>query len=200
MPEMQHGMVVDGHLGGYVPGGDPATYYPDLWRYLVETLEVRSVLDVGCGDGVALREFASLGCHVLGIDGIGQEHPDIIEHDYATGPFLPAIHDETPDEFDLVWSCEFVEHVAEEFADNFLATFACGKLVLMTHAEPGQAGWHHVNNQHASYWIQRMEGMGYLLDAKLTNKTRELARLNEHGSNHYGRSGLAFHRREEVPA
>jgi hypothetical protein len=51
------------HLGGYVEGGDPATYYPDLWKWFVETLMVRSVIDVGCGDGVALKYFRdTLGC------------------------------------------------------------------------------------------------------------------------------------------
>jgi SAM-dependent methyltransferase len=192
-------MIVDGHLGGYIPGGDPATHYPDLWRWLVEGPEhVESVLDVGCGDGVALRFFRdTLGIDALGIDGIPQDDPDIIEHDYTTGPFVTAIADEDPDRFALVWSCEFVEHVAEEFIGNFLVTFDLGDLVLMTHAEPGQGGWHHVNLQHSGYWIQRMDEIGFELDGKLTNKTRELARLNESAWNHYGRSGLAFRRREE---
>jgi len=195
-PEIKHGMVVAEHLGGYCPGGDPATFYPALWEYLVTDLGVQSVIDVGCGDGVAVKFFELLGVGVLGVDGVPQEHPSIIEHDYTLEPFIPSISDEEADDFDLCWSCEFVEHVEERYVDNFLATFACAPLVLITHAEPGQAGWHHVNCQHAGYWIDRMAGIGYELDGALTNKSRELARVNEHALNHYARSGLAFHRRE----
>jgi SAM-dependent methyltransferase len=188
-------MRVDGHLGGYVQGGDEATYYPDLWRWLVER-GVRSVMDIGCGDGVALKEFASLGCRVLGLEGIEQDDPDIIQHDFTLGPFIPAIADEEPDRFDLVWCCEFVEHVEAEYEDNFLATMAFGDLVLMTHAEPGQAGWHHVNCQWAGYWIERLLRYGYDLDKDLTNQTRAISRSNTSPWNHYARSGLAFRRVE----
>jgi hypothetical protein len=91
LPEIRHGQVVEGHLGGYVPGGDPDTHYPDLWTWLVQEQGVKSVLDVGAGDGVAVDFFAGLGCLVLGIEGIEQEHDSIIQHDYTTGPWVPAI-------------------------------------------------------------------------------------------------------------
>lgn len=186
--EIQHGMVVDGHLGGYVPGGDPATFYPDLWEWLVNGPEqVRSVLDVGAGDGVALDYFLSLGCDVTGIDGIAQEHDLIVEHDYTTGPLVPG-------DVDLVWSCEFVEHVEEQHVDNFLATFACGRLVLMTHAGIGQAGWHHVNCQRPQYWTEKLAGIGYEVDAELTVKCRDLAAMNREPYNHFVRSGKAYRR------
>lgn len=188
-------MVVDGHLGGYIPGGDPATYYPELWAWLVKERGVQSVIDVGCGDGVAVDFFLTLGCQVLGVDGIPQEHPSIIEHDFTREPFVPAIADEEPDTFDLCWCCEFVEHVAEEFIGNFLVTFTCADLVLMTHAEPGQAGWHHVNNQWSTYWIERLDEVGFSLDKELTNKTRNMSRMNDSAWNHYSRSGLAFVKR-----
>jgi hypothetical protein len=150
----EHGLGVDPerpHLGGYVVGGDAATFFPGLWDWLVDTWQVRSVIDVGCGEGHALKFFRDRGCCVIGIDGIEQDDRDVVTHDYATGPW--SIYDEDgattrPDgltEFDLAWSCEFVEHVEERYVPNFLATFACARYVLMTHGEPGQPGWHHVN-------------------------------------------------------
>jgi len=174
------------HLGGYVPGGDPATRYPELWDWFVREHGVRSVLDVGCGDGVAVDHFAALGCRVRGIDGVPQDHPLIVEHDYANGPYVPS------GSWDLAWSCEFVEHVAEEHAPNYLATFRAAKLVLMTHADPGQQGWHHVNCRPASYWIRLFAGTGFVLDDGLTLTTRELACANPSPLNHYARSGLVF--------
>lgn len=178
-----------GHLGGYIEGGDEATIYPDLWRALVEELDVHDVIDVGCGDGVAVTFFEGLGCNVLGIDGVPQDHPSIVTHDFTKGELRPR-----PVSADLVWSCEFVEHVAEEYVGNFIDVFAVGKIVLMTHAAPGQPGWHHVNCQPADYWIDVMWQAGYWHDFDLTFWTRALAGKNLSPWNHYVRSGLAFRR------
>lgn len=180
------------HLGGYIVGGDPATWYPDLWRWLVEDYGVRSVVDVGCGEGHALRFFEDCGSKVLGIDGVAQSHKAVRTHDYANGP----LHVEHIGRFDLCWSCEFVEHVEERFVANFLATFACAEIVLMTHAEPGQQGWHHVNCQTADYWKGALAACGFAFDPELTAVTRELADLNLDPYNHFLRSGLAFRKSE----
>lgn len=188
---MKGDMICEGHLGGYVEGGDEATYYPALWNWLVKDYGIRSVIDVGCGDGVAVNYFRTMreiSSQVLGIDGCKQNHPCIIQHDYTTG---------VPRETfgcDLVWSCEFVEHVEERYMPNFLATFACANTVLMTHAMPGQQGWHHVNCQPPEYWRGAMAAIGYDFDMQLTRTTRELAAQNPSPWNHYKRSGLAFTR------
>jgi hypothetical protein len=89
---------------------------------------------------------------------------------------------------DIVWSCEFVEHVEEKYVDNFLAVFGrATKAVLMTHATPGQAGHHHVNCQPADYWIERMQARGFFLEETLTEMSRSLALYT-----HWERSGLVF--------
>lgn len=175
------------HLGGYIPGGDPATHFPDLYRWLVDN-GVKSVIDVGCGEGRTIDYFHQLGCRVLGIDGIEQAHPNITCHDYTQGPL--AIRDP----FDLAWSCEFVEHVEEEYISNFLTTFQCANAVLMTHAEPGQLGHHHVNCQYASYWKGTMAAAGFRFDEGFTQEARARAALNTFPINHFARSGLAFTR------
>lgn len=174
------------HLGGYIVGGDPATYYPKLWDWFVKVYGIRSVVDVGCGEGHAIDYFATLGCRVLGIDGVEQNHPEITCHDYTQAPM--AIRDP----YDLVWSCEFVEHIEEKYVPNFVQTFTRAPLVLMTHAEPGQPGHHHVNCQTADYWRGVMAAAGYLLDVSLTKWARSLAAMTGTEINHFARSGLAF--------
>lgn len=188
-------LVTDGHLGGYVEGGDPATEYPDMWRAVVEHEDVQTVLDVGCGEGVAVDFFVGLGCRVLGIDGMPQRHRSIVQHDFTQGPFDFAkvgMLDPVADRFDLGWSCEFVEHVDEAHAVDFLAAFERCDVMLLTHALPGQPGWHHVNLREPDYWIALLASVGHIYDPALTARTRELAALNEHPANYYVASGMAF--------
>lgn len=180
------------HLGGYIVGGDEATYYPELWGWLVRAKGVESVIDVGCGEGHACAFFAELGVEATGVDGVPQEWAHgahFVQHDYTKGKLGLSTMGYTAD---LCWSCEFVEHVEERYVKNFLETFATARLVLMTHAEPDQAGHHHVNCQPASYWRGVMAAAGYSLDEPLTSEARALAGWNLSPYNHFARSGLAF--------
>lgn len=193
--------VSEGHLGGYImsrsesaPSGldvqnsDPATWHPELWLWAMSTLNIHSVLDVGCAEGHAARFFQTHGCRVVGVEGsqrallaskIPEQH---ILHDFTSGPWQPH------QACEMVWSCEFVEHVEEKFSDNFLATFATAtRFVFMTFAGPGQPGWHHVNCQSQDYWEAKMGNIGFSLDIKLTAHARLVAE-----SGHFARAGLVF--------
>lgn len=182
--------VTEGHLGGYVVGGDDATYYPELWAWLVHSLNISSVLDVGCGEGHALQCFRNLGCTVLGIDGIPQPDPAIMTHDFTEG--IPPLKD--MGFYDLVWCCEFVEHVEQRYIANFLRVFKLAPLVVMTHADVGQQGYHHVNCKPPTYWMGVMAAIGYHLDGALTQACRAHASRNRSPYNHFVRSGLVFRR------
>jgi len=179
--------VVDGHLGGYVKGGDAATYYPGLWTWLVKGYGVQSVLDIGCGEGHALDYFLKLDCHALGVDGVPQDHPRIITHDYVTNGELTFDR-----EFDLCWCCEFVEHVEEQYMLNYLQSFTYCSMVLLTHALPGQQGHHHVNCRTSDYWRGAMAATGFEYDVDFTDACRKLAAQNEHPLNHFRDRGLVF--------
>ena len=183
------------HLGGYIRGGDPATFYPQLWEWLVNEYGVESVIDVGCGEGHAARYFADLGCDVIGIDGVWQlsQNWQFYMHDYTEEPWPTAVRGNRMDgATDLVWSCEFVEHVPEEHVPNFLTTFQMARMVAMTHAEPGQPGYHHVNCRSADYWIGALAAAGFRLDTDMTTAARGLALMTQNPINHFARSGLVF--------
>ena len=175
--------IGEGTLGGYIKAnhdfthGDPNTWCPELWKWCRDVLRVRSVLDVGCGEGHSTAFFKELGCEVLGVDGSVQakENSRIpqfqVIHDFSEGPFIPKQN------YDLVWSCEFVEHVEECNMGNFLKTFGyCDKYLMMTFAGPGQLGWHHVNCQPEEYWIKKISAIGFSFNVRLTRKARKIAR------------------------
>ncbi len=187
------GMVKDGHLGGYYPGGDPGTWCPHLWNWAVHRFDVRSVLDVGCADGQSTKSFSEIGCDVLGIDGCRQavESSAIpectVRHDFCDGAYVPDRG------FDMIWCCEFLEHVDERFLPNVLETFSCAtRVLLITHAFPGQEGHHHVNCRPTRYWIHQIEELGFRCAVDSTRQARTVT-LNDHiRINHFARSGLVF--------
>lgn len=183
-------VMAAGHLGGYIKGGDPDTYYPELWDWFVgNTASVADhlrVLDIGCGEGHSVSYFAELGCEVVGVDGVPQDHPLVAHHDYTTGPWVP------PGRFDFCWCCEFVEHVEEQYAANYMASFASCQVVAITHAEPGQAGYHHVNCQDDEYWIGLFGEHGFQLDHELTQEGREVSARHPRACNYFARTGLVF--------
>lgn len=179
------------HLGGYIMGGDEATYYPEMWKWLYDVVGIRSVLDIGCGEGHALDYFQGLGCEVMGVDGVKQPARYIYQCDF-TRKGWPCNA-----KFDLIWCCEFLEHIPERALTNVLPNFQCAPVVLLTHAMPGQLGYHHVNLQPSPYWEGVMAAIGYEKDWQLTAATRMWASKNENEHNHYVRSGMAFRRVEK---
>jgi Methyltransferase domain len=169
-----YGVERQNHLGGYWKGGDPNTFCPELWQSVVKEYGVTSVIDVGCGEGHSTKFFSELGLTARGIEGgaLAFKHSVVphltVRHDYTKGPYVPDR------EFDLVWCCEFVEHVEERYVANFLATFSVARYCLMTHAFPGQTGYHHVNCQPAEYWIARLAAVGFRYDEAVTARLRSL--------------------------
>jgi SAM-dependent methyltransferase len=176
------------HLGGNVKEGDPYTFCPTVWAYVIERFCVRSVLDLGSGLGHAAEYFFRTGLRTVAIDGLAANvqnafYPTIC-HDLTNGPVRTAV--------DLVHCQEVVEHIAEEHLGNLLQTFRCGRLILMTHAVPGQTGYHHVNERSSAYWVELIEKCGYKLMRTDTDRIRSLA--NQDGATYMAATGLLFHR------
>lgn len=157
------------HLGGCVIEGDGGTFAPQVWDKLLEMYNFKTVIDVGCGAGHSLKYFLDKHLDGIGVEGYREAinrspvKANIVFHDYTLGEFIIS------SEFDLAWCCEFVEHVEEKYLSNFMKTFQKCKFVAMTHAVPGQPGFHHVNCQEAKYWIDIFSeyGFDYLEDESL---------------------------------
>lgn len=137
-------------------------------QYIFNHFGIKTMIDVGCGFGKQVEAAKELGIQAYGIDGDPAleifDQQTFFRHDYTQGKFnnhpLPI--------YDLGWSMEFVEHVYEKYLGNVLETFKKCKLLMMTHAIPGQYGTHHVNCKEDDYWIDRIVRCGFTYDPQRT--------------------------------
>lgn len=185
MPHVEDKMRPD--LGGNIRHGDIYTWCPLLWKFLVERYAIKSVLDVGCGEGHAVLYFNRLGVYAHGIDGlpanIQRSVTPIALHDLLTGPYIMPV--------DMVWSCEVAEHILPAKVDNYLETLTNGRVVAMTHALPGQTGHHHVNCQPKEYWVSLMSQRGFVL-ADDNDVIIDISRKDQVPHTYFSRTGLIF--------
>jgi SAM-dependent methyltransferase len=174
------------HLGGNVAAGDPFTYCPSVCDYVIGRFAIASVLDLGSGSGNASEYFFRKGLRVIAADGLRQNiesslYPTV-QIDLTKTPIISRI--------DLVHCQEVVEHIDEYYLDNLLDSLACGRVVLMTHALPGQDGHHHVNLQPPEYWMSHLASRGLNFVEEDSLRVRKLAERD--GAEYMQRTGMVF--------
>lgn len=158
--------------------------------FLLEILDVRSVVDVGCGIGTWLKVFEENGVQdILGIDGdyvdkslLKIDNQKFIEYD------LEKLYN-TDRKFDLAISLEVAEHLSFDSADVFVKTICnLSDTILFSAAIPYQGGQNHINEQEPNYWIEKFEGEGY----KLFDVVRPIFWENEIVDSWYRQNMLLF--------
>jgi hypothetical protein len=178
--EVPEPTITPPHLGGH---NNETNMDEPILDYLIARYAPKSFLDVGCGPGGMVAAARKRGLVALGIDGDNSVKPDVL-HDYTKGPMERTLDLPSPV---LVWCVEFVEHVKEAYLLNVLDTFRRADVLFLTHALPGQGGYHHVNEQLPEYWIDAMDKIGFGIEKKATTDSRSVA-INTYTK----RSGLAF--------
>jgi cyclopropane fatty-acyl-phospholipid synthase-like methyltransferase len=131
--------------------------------YLIEKYHLKSMIDIGCGPGGMVHMALQRGLRCVGVDGDPnvflftplKEIGSIVVHDFCKGPSAIL------DNFDLAWSIEFLEHMDERYACNYLSLFKRARFVFCTAAPPGKFGHHHVNCQTVEYWIHTFTQAGF---------------------------------------
>lgn len=132
---------------------------------ILDLVQPRSVVDVGCGVGTWLSVFRACGLDdVVGLDG---DYVDTRLLEIPEGSFRR--HDLTAPlqldrQFDLVLSLEVAEHIPPAYAEAFVTTLTqMGACVCFSAAIPRQGGTGHVNERWPEYWAEQFRRRGYVV-------------------------------------
>ncbi len=174
-------------------GYDPDDKYPEMMDFIIRTeslqanalvewilerLNPKSVIDVGCGPGIYLLPFQERGLRVLGIDAchIGGEclEEGNFQRVDLRFPFVPE------EKFDLAICFEVAEHLERHWSERLVDTLSeCADVILFTGAVPGQGGTYHINEQPHEFWLDMFkERHGYVVHPLQDNLREFLATLN----------------------
>ena len=186
-------IVMTDHLGGHL---NRTNIDQGALQWLIDTFNPISFLDVGCGPGGMVELAASNNLFARGIDGDPTvASPDIVTHDFELSP-VNMLQEKLGGVYDIGWSVEFVEHVYEEYMDNYMPAFQNCKVIAITYAPPGTPGHHHVNLQEEDYWKSKFLEYGLVFEEQHTNSLREASTMNLNKKSHEKRfvqkRGLVF--------
>lgn len=161
---------------------------------LVDHFNPQSVTDVGCAIGVYLKEFQEQGVAINGIEGSPLAVENAIVENIQQADLRNGV--DVSGSSDLVICLEVAEHLhhiyASQLAEMISDAVSEGGIAIVSAAEPGQFGTHHVNLQPKSYWIEIFSDSGLTYDkaetTRLCYSIKE--RFAEHGINWNATSNL----------
>lgn len=131
--------------------------------YVIDALNIESILDVGCGQGAWLAVWEKLGvADVVGVDGSYVVTDKLLIDSKLFQPSDLSESFNLDRQFDLVQSLEVAEHIPADKADLFVENLVShGKMILFSAAAVGQGGDHHINEQEYDYWRDKFAKHNY---------------------------------------
>lgn len=139
---------------------DPGIIVP----ILVDVLNPKSAIDIGCGIGTFLNVFKKLGVtDIIGHDGKWVDRTKLSKH-ISTKHFIETNLEQNFSinrEFDVGVCLEVIEHINEESGIRLVEELAnhC-KYIIFSCAIPGQKGQNHINEQWPTYWNDKFAKHG----------------------------------------
>ncbi len=139
---------------------------------VLQIIQPRSVIDLGCGVGTWLSVFREHGVHdIFGVDGewINKELLEIPAERFVTHDLRNRFR--WIRQFDLVLCLEVAEHLPPDYAEILVDSITeLGPVVLFSAAIPFQGGSHHLNEQWPDYWVNCFQQKKFLAIDTLRQK------------------------------
>lgn len=141
---------------------------------LIKYFKPESVIDIGCGAGIYLKEFYNQKIEILGYDG----SPAALEGSLVGDKI--KLHDlcepiNLDRKFDLCLCFEVAEHLKPEYSEILVETLIkLSSTVVFTAATPGQGpeSIGHINERPHEFWIDLFEEKGFVHKKELTEKIK----------------------------
>ncbi|GAG88294.1 unnamed protein product [marine sediment metagenome] len=138
--------------------------------------DLKTVIDIGCGNGAYTNAFNSTGFDCTGYDG-SPLTPELTNNTCHIKDFS-----ETVDlgKFDLVLCLEVGEHIPLQYEQTFIDNLcrAAKNNIVLSWALVGQGGDGHVNCRNNDYVITEMAMRGFKIDIEKSNLLRSKATLS----------------------
>jgi SAM-dependent methyltransferase len=175
-------------------------------RVVLSHVPARTIVDVGCGQGLTLAGFAQIDSS-LSLRGF-DDSPAALRRARARGLAVDALDIlalRAPDaaavaarlsDVDLAICLEVAEHLPAWHAGKLLTILSAAKRLVFSAAHPNQGGRFHVNEQPAEYWIERLAAHGFSVAPYDDQLRREIAALDLPWW--YARNVHAFERRRHA--
>ncbi len=148
-------------------------------RALAARLRPASVLDIGCGIGMALAVLSRAGAtDCFGVDGLPAEATALAPENYLCHDLTTKL--DLGRQFDLVLCLEVAEHLPPGHDAALLDSIArhARGAILFSAAEPGQPGHGHINCRPLADWLAAWRARGWLPELLDSLALRGLASLS----------------------
>lgn len=167
-----------------------------LLPLVLQYINPRSVLDIGCGTGAWLKAFNELTGidDYMGVDGsyVNKSYLLIDSEKFREADLERNL--QVNRKFDLVVCMEVAEHLHQQFANAFIKNLVnISDIILFSAALPGQEGTFHFNEQFPEYWAKKFSDHGY----KCLDIIREKI-WNDHEISFWYRQNAVLYVKKEV--
>lgn len=181
-------------------GGTADPYDDDFWdfhavgdwagfaRAVLAYAPAQSVVDVGCGHGLALAGFRQVDASIVlrGFDDSDTARRRVHDSGLEVAPLdIVAISESAAaalarelSAVDLGVCLEVAEHLPPWHAEKLLTILSAPRRLVFSAAQPNQGGQFHVNEQPPEYWIERLARHGLILSAHDADFRRDVAALD----------------------
>lgn len=144
---------------------------------VLEHYSPKSVVDIGCGAGIYLKELERRGINdLLGLDGSPSAAEEFVSNKEQLVIFDLSKPYKFSKKYDLCFCLEVAEHLPKEDADILVETIVnSSDNIIFTAAVPGQGprSIGHINEQPHEYWIEKFKTRGFVYLEELSLKMRQ---------------------------